>query len=135
MVVMNAATSIITLKSPDMIRTSMTLPQSGDTFGTWAATKGGIKSCYTMVSDYGPGHDVEAVVHQGVQGRRRQDRRLGAFPGGEPDFAAFVQRAKDVNPECVFIFVPGGTQPAAIAKALAERGIDPKKIKVLGPAN
>jgi branched-chain amino acid transport system substrate-binding protein len=28
--------------------------------------------------------------------------------------------------------VPGGTQPAALGKALAERGIDPNKTKVLG---
>ena len=42
MVVMNAATSIITTKSPYMVRTSVTLPQVMETFGTWAA-KGGIK--------------------------------------------------------------------------------------------
>ena len=53
MVVMNAATSIITTKSPYMIRTSVTLPQVMETFGTWAA-KGGTKKCYTMVTDYGP---------------------------------------------------------------------------------
>ena len=46
------------------------------------------------------------------------------MPVANPDFSAFVQRAKDVNPEAIFIFVPGGAQPAAIGKALAERGID-----------
>src|ERR671938_32403 len=61
MVVMNAATSIITTKSPYMIRTSVTLPQVMETFGTWAATKGGLKQTYTMVTDYGPGHDAEAA--------------------------------------------------------------------------
>ncbi|HEX8799705.1 MAG TPA: ABC transporter substrate-binding protein, partial [Terriglobales bacterium] len=54
MVVMNAATSIIITKSPYMIRTSVTLPQVMETFGTWAA-KSGLKKCYTMVTDYGPG--------------------------------------------------------------------------------
>ena len=43
-----------------------------------------------------------------------------------------MQRAKDLNPEAIFIFVPGGAQPAALGKAFAERGIDPKKIKILG---
>jgi branched-chain amino acid transport system substrate-binding protein len=132
MVVMNAATSVITLKSPWMIRTSMTLPQSGDTFGTWAATKGHIKSCYTMVSDYGPGIDVEQSFIKAFTAAGGKIAGSVRFPVANPDFAAFVQRAKDVNPECVFIFVPGGTQPAAIAKALAERGLDPKKIKILG---
>src|SRR6266516_8216646 len=61
MVVMNAATSIIITKSPYMIRTSVVLPQIMETFGTWAVTKGGLKQNYTMVTDYGPGHDAEAA--------------------------------------------------------------------------
>src|SRR5713101_1952396 len=60
MVVMNAATSIVTTKSPYMVRASVTLPQVAETFGTWAVTKAGIKKSYTMVTDYGPGHDFEA---------------------------------------------------------------------------
>src|SRR5678815_4625011 len=58
MVVMNAATSIITTKSPYMVRTSVTPPQLNEPFGAWAA-KNGVKRAYTMVSDYGPGHDAE----------------------------------------------------------------------------
>ena len=49
-----------------------------------------------------------------------------------PDFSAYVQRAKDLNPEAIFVFIPGGAQPAAFGKALAERGIDTKKVKVMG---
>src|SRR5476651_1679155 len=52
MVVMNAATSIITTKSPYMARTSLTIPQLEETFGTWAF-KNGVRKVYTMVSDYG----------------------------------------------------------------------------------
>jgi branched-chain amino acid transport system substrate-binding protein len=115
-----------------MIRTSMTLPQSGDTFGKWAATKGGIKSCYTMVSDYGPGHDVEQSFIKAFTAAGGKIVGSVRYPVANPDFAAFVQRAKDLNPECIFVFVPGGTQPAAIAKAFAERGIDPTKTKILG---
>ena len=44
MVIMNAATSIITTKSNYSVRSSVTLPQVAETFGTWAATKGGIKT-------------------------------------------------------------------------------------------
>src|SRR3954466_11165985 len=56
---MNAATGIITGKSPYIIRTSFTIGQIADTIGTWAATKGGVKKVYTMVSDFGPGLDAE----------------------------------------------------------------------------
>ena len=40
------------------------------------------------------------------------------MPVANPDFSAFVQRAKDANPEAIYIFIPGGAQPAAIGKAL-----------------
>src|SRR6185295_1578840 len=130
MVVMNAATSIIITKSPYMIRTSVTLPQVMDTFGTWAA-KQGIKKCYTMVTDYGPGHDSEAAFTAAF--KRGGGEIIGAvrFPVANPDFSAFVQRAKAMTPACIYVFIPGGSQPAALGKAFAERGVDPNKIKIL----
>ena len=131
MVVMNAATAIITTKSPYMVRTSATVPQLTETFGTWAR-KNGIKQVYTMVSDYGPGHDAEQGFQRGFKDAGGEVVGSVRFPVANPDFSAFVQRARDVNPAAIFIFVPGGAQPAAIGKALAERGIDAKTTKVLG---
>jgi branched-chain amino acid transport system substrate-binding protein len=131
MVVMNAATSIIITKSPYMIRTSVTLPQVMETFGTWAA-KNGYKKCYTMVTDYGPGHDSEAAFQRAFKEAGGEIIGSVRFPVANPDFSAFVQRAKDMNPECIYIFIPGGAQPAALGKAFAERGIDFSKTKVLG---
>jgi len=131
MVIMNAATAIITTKSPYSVRTSTTIPQLNETFGTWAY-KSGIRKAYTMVSDYGPGHDAEQSFQRGFKEAGGEIVGSVRFPVANPDFSAFVQRAKDLNPEAIFIFVPGGVQPSAIGKALAERGIDPKKTKVLG---
>ncbi len=131
MVVMNAATSIITTKSPYMIRTSVTLPQVMETFGIWAA-KSGIKQSYTMVTDYGPGHDSERAFHQGFTDNGGKIVGSVRFPVANPDFSAFVQRAKDLGPESIYIFIPGGAQPAALGKAFAERGIDKNKTKILG---
>jgi branched-chain amino acid transport system substrate-binding protein len=131
MVVMNAATAIITTKSPYIVRTSVTIPQLTETFGTWAH-RSGIRQAYTMVSDYGPGHDAEGGFQRAFKAAGGEIVGSVRFPVANPDFAPFVQRAKDVNPEAIFIFVPGGVQPAAIGKALAERGIDPRKTKVLG---
>ena len=132
MVVMNAATSIIITKSPYMIRTSVTLPQVMETFGTWAATKGGLKQNYTMVTDYGPGHDAEAAFQSAFKAAGGTIVGSVRFPVANPDFSAFVQRAKDLAPQSIFIFIPGGAQPAALGKAMAERGIDKQKTKVLG---
>jgi branched-chain amino acid transport system substrate-binding protein len=130
MVVMNAATSIIITKSPYMVRSSVTLPQIMETFGAWAA-KNGIKKCYTMVTDYGPGHDSEAAFTRAFKEAGGEIIGSVRFPVANPDFSAFVQRAKDMNPECIYVFIPGGAQPAALGKAFAERGVDPAKIKIL----
>ena len=131
MVVMNAATAVITTKSPYIARTSVTTPQLNQTLGTWAA-KHGIKTVYTMVSDYGPGLDAETAFHNGFKEAGGEIAGSVRFPVANPDFSAFVQRAKDVNAEAIYIWIPGGAQPAAVGKALAERGIDASKVKVLG---
>ena len=131
MVIMNAATSIITTKSPYSVRTSVTPPQLNESFGTWAY-KSGLRKAYTMVSDYGPGHDAEQAFQRAFKEAGGEIVGAVRFPVANPDFSAFVQRAKDLNPEAIYIWVPGGAQPAAVQKALAERGIDPKKIKILG---
>lgn len=131
MVVMNAATSIITTKSPYMARTSLTTPQLNESFGAWAY-KTGIRKIYTMVSDFGPGIDAEQAFHRGFKEAGGEIVGSVRMPVANPDFSAFIQRAKDLAPEAIYIWVPGGAQPGAIGKALAERGIDPNKTKILG---
>jgi branched-chain amino acid transport system substrate-binding protein len=131
MVNMNAATAVITTKSPYMVRTSFTVPQLNETLGTWAY-KNGARKIFTMVSDFGPGHDGEAAFHKGFKDAGGEIIGAVRFPVATQDFSAFIQRAKDANPEAIYIWVPGGPQPAAIGKTLAERGVDPGKTKVLG---
>ena len=131
MVVMNAATSAITTKSPYVARTSLTIPQLENSFGAWAA-KSGVKKAYTMVSDYGPGIDAETWFQKGFKGAGGDIVGSVRMPVANPDFSAFVQRAKDLNPEAIFVFIPGGAQPPAFMKALAERGMNSKTVKVMG---
>jgi branched-chain amino acid transport system substrate-binding protein len=131
MVSMNAAVSVLTTKSDYVTRTSMTLPMVGQTLGQWAV-KNGVKKVYTMVSDFAPGKDAEDSFHKAFKEAGGEIIGSVRMPVANPDFSAFVQRAKDINPEAIFIFVPGGAQPAALGKAFAERGIDPKKIKIMG---
>jgi branched-chain amino acid transport system substrate-binding protein len=132
MVIMNAATSVIITKSPYSVRSSVTLPQVAHTFGAWTATKGGVKKSYSMVTDYGPGHDFERAFIKGFTEKGGEIIGSVRFPVANPDFSAFVQRAKDLNPESIVVFIPGGAQPAALGKAFAERGIDLNKTKILG---
>src|SRR5262245_58078305 len=62
-VVTLAGTSIITEKSPYIVRTSFTLPQSATVIADWAA-KNGIKKVVTLVSDYAPGQDAEKAFNE-----------------------------------------------------------------------
>ena len=131
MVVMNAATSIITTKSPYIVRSSVTLPQNCEVLGTWAF-QNGIKKVFTMVSDYAPGLDAESAFQRAFTAAGGEIIGAVRVPLANPDFSAFVQRAKDAGGEGIFVFVPGGSQPVALAKALVERGMDPSKIKIMG---
>ena len=98
MVVMNAATAIITTKSPYIARTSSTTPQLNYTLGVWAA-KHGLKKIYTMVSDYGPGIDAETWFQTGFKEGGGEIVGSVRFPVANPDFSAFIQAAKDTNPD------------------------------------
>jgi branched-chain amino acid transport system substrate-binding protein len=131
MVIMNAATTVIITMSPYSVRTSMTLPSVGASAGTWAY-KSGIRKAYTMVSDFAPGKDAEGAFQEAFKKAGGEIVGSVRMPVANPDFSAFVQRAKDLNPESIFIFVPGGAQPAALGKAFAERGVDTSKIKIIG---
>jgi branched-chain amino acid transport system substrate-binding protein len=131
MVIMNAATSIITTKTQYSVRVSMTIPQVTDSLGSWAY-KNGVRKVYTMVSDYGPGHDAEDAFSRAFKAAGGEIIGSVRMPVSNPDFTAFVQRAKDLNPEAIMVFVPSGVQPAALGKSFADRGLDATKIKILG---
>src|SRR5262249_57047731 len=112
-------------KSPYMARTSVTTPMLNETLGTWASKTRGLKKVYTMVSDYGPGHDAEGAFHLGFKAGGGEIVGSARLPVANPEFAAVVQRANDTNPEAIYIWIPGGAQPAAVGKALSESAIDP----------
>jgi branched-chain amino acid transport system substrate-binding protein len=131
MVVMLGGTSIVITRSPYMARTSFTIPQTNETLGAWVY-RSGVRKIYTAVSDYAPGHDAEAAFHRAFKTAGGEVVGSVRWPVANPDFAPFVQRMKDSNPEALYLWIPGGTQPAALGKALAERGINPQKTKVFG---
>jgi len=130
LVIMNAATSVITTKSPYVVRVSFTLPQVSAPLATWAA-KNGIKSVYTLVSDYAPGADAEAQFKKTFEAAGGKIMDSVRVPVQNPDFAPYIQRIKDAKPEAVFIFVPAGAQGTAFLKAFQERGLAQQGIKVI----
>jgi len=130
MVVMNAATSAITTKSPYIVRTSMTLPQNTAPIASWAA-KNGIKTVFTLVADYGPGHDSEAQFKKTFTAAGGQIVGEVRAPVKNPDFAPYLQKIKDTKPDAVFIFLPPGAETIAFMKGFKERGLTQAGIKLI----
>jgi branched-chain amino acid transport system substrate-binding protein len=130
MIIMNAATSIITTKSNYIARVSMTLPQISAPMATWAV-KNGIKRVVTLVADYGPGIDAETAFKTNFVGGGGQVLESLRVPLRNPEFAPYIQRIKDAKPEAVFIFVPAGEQGIAFMKGYRERGLAEAGIKVI----
>lgn len=130
MIIMNAATSIITTKSDYVARVSMTLPQISAPMGTWA-NKNGIKKVVTLVADYGPGIDAEGAFKKEFTAGGGQVTEALRVPLRNPEFAPYIQRIKDAKPDAVFIFVPAGEQSVAFMKGYRERGLAEAGIKVI----
>lgn len=130
MIIMNAATSVITTKSDYIARVSMTLPQISAPMATWAA-KNGVKKVVTLVADYGPGIDAETAFKTTFTGGGGQVLESIRVPLRNPEFAPFIQRIKDAKPEAVFIFVPAGEQGIAFMKGYRERGLADAGIRVI----
>jgi branched-chain amino acid transport system substrate-binding protein len=130
MVIMNAATSIITTRSPYIARVSMTLPQVTAPLATWALNNG-IKQVYTLVADYGPGIDAETQFKKTFTAGGGQIVGSLRTPPNNPEFAPFLQRIKDARPQALFIFLPQGEQPVSVMKGFAERELDKAGIKLI----
>jgi len=131
-IVMAAGTSIITERSPYIARTSFTLPQSTVIMADWAL-KNGVKKVVSMVSDFAPGIDAEGSFKDTFTKGGGQILESIRVPLANPDFAPFLQRARDAKPDAVFIFVPSG-QGGTFVKQFIERGLDKAGIKIIGPA-
>src|SRR3954454_25148872 len=93
MVDMNAATSIITTKSPYMVRTSFPVAMVNEALGAWAY-KNGIRKAYTLVSDFSPGRDGEAASQKAFKDAGGEIIGSARYPVANQDFTAFLQRAK-----------------------------------------
>lgn len=130
MVVLNAATSSITEQSPYITRVSFTLPQVTAPIAHWAANNS-INNVYTIVADYGPGHDAEKQFIKTFTEAGGTIAGSVRTPVNNPDFSAYLQRIKDTAPDAVFLFVPAGDQGVAFLKGFYNRGLDTSGIKII----
>jgi len=130
MVIMNAATSVITTRSPYIVRVSHTLPQDTQPMAQWAA-KNGIKRVFTLVSDFGPGIDAETTFVKAFKAAGGEIVDSVRSPLSNNDFAPFLQRIKDSRPEAIFVFLPPGSQTIGFIKGYEERGLKQAGIRIV----
>ena len=120
-VIMNAATASITRGSPYYVRVSMTIPQHVVPLAQWAY-KNGIRRVYTIVSDYAPGIDAESAFIKSFTASGGEVVGSVRVPLKNPDFAPFVQRAKDAKPEAVFHLRPRRRAGHCVRESLQRAG-------------
>jgi branched-chain amino acid transport system substrate-binding protein len=133
-VVMVSGTSrVINAGNPYMVRTSFTLGQQSGIIAEWAA-KNGSKKVTIIQSDWAPGAEAAAVFTEAFTKAGGQIAETIKVPLANPDFAPFLQRARDLNPDTLFVFVPAG-QAGTFAKQFTERGLDKAGIKLIGPGD
>jgi branched-chain amino acid transport system substrate-binding protein len=132
-VIMNAGTAVITTRSPFIVRTSFTLWQSSYPLGEWASKK--FKTAYTLVSDFGPGHDSEEAFSKAFTAAGGKVIDKVRVPLQNPDWAAYMQRVKDAKPDCLMVFIPAGKSATAVMKNFSELGLKEAGIKLIGPGD
>jgi branched-chain amino acid transport system substrate-binding protein len=130
-VVMVSGASITVERSPYMTRTGFTLGQSSAVIADWAV-KTGAKKIVTIVNDWAPGLESEAVFKERATKAGAQILESMRVPLANPDFAPFLQRARDANPDTLFVYFPGN-QAGVFAKQFLERGMDKSGIRIVGP--
>jgi branched-chain amino acid transport system substrate-binding protein len=130
-VVMVSGASITVDRSPYMVRTSFTLGQSSTVMADWIVQNGAHR-IVTIVNDWAPGLESEAAFKGRVtnSNTRAQVVESLRMPLANPDFAPFLQRARDLNPDTLFVFP--ANQAAIFAKQFLERGMDKSGIRLVG---
>ncbi|MCL2428485.1 MAG: ABC transporter substrate-binding protein [Alphaproteobacteria bacterium] len=132
-VVMVSGASVTVDRSPYMVRTSFTLGQSSAVIADWAV-QNGAKKIVTIVNDWAPGLESEAAFKERALKGGLQIVESMRVPLANPDFAPFLQRARDLGPDTVFVYVPGN-QAGVFAKQFVERGMDKSGIRLIGPGD
>ena len=132
-VVMISGTSVVTERSPYYVRTCFTLGQQSGIIADWAIKNGSHKAV-SVLSDWAPGAEAGKVFEQHFTAGGGQLLETLKVPLANPDFAPFLQRAHDLKPDTLFVFVPAG-QAGTFAKQFAERGLDKSGIKLVGPGD
>ena len=130
LVVMGSSTSIVTEKSPYIVRSFSTQAQITAPLARWAA-RNATKRVMTLVSDFAPGIETEKAFIDEFKANGGEIVAALRVPLQTLDYAPYLQRVLDAKPESLFIWVPGGIA-APLVRQIIEFGITKSGIKLIG---
>jgi len=117
--------------SPYFLRVSNNMQSTVWPGADWAA-KNGRKRGYIAVSDYAPGHEVQATF-------KRKFTALGGAIVGEDriplntvDYAPFAERVARSNADVVQVFIPPGPAAVSFTRGLLTQGVRDKGTLIMG---
>jgi len=130
-IVPGAATQgIIGEKSPYLLRTFFSIPQSVRPMAQWAS-KNGIKKVVIVIADYGPGQDAEATFTKTFTDAGGVITSVIKVPVRNPEFSGYMQRIKDSGADATFVFMPIGELSLAFLKAYSDAGLKNTPMKLM----
>jgi len=117
--------------SPYFLRVSNNMQSTVWPGADWVA-KNGKKRAYIAVSDYAPGHEVQATF-------KRKFTELGGTIVGEDriplntvDYAPFAERVARSNADVVQVFIPPGPAAVSFTRGLLAQGVRDKGTLIMG---
>ncbi|MBX3596986.1 MAG: ABC transporter substrate-binding protein [Rhizobiaceae bacterium] len=129
MVVMNAASSGIVIKSPYVVRTSFTLWQTASPIGK-VVFDAGIKQAVSVVSDYAPGIDADSAFSTAFTEAGGEMLETVRMPLDTNDFSPIMQRIRDSGAQAVFAFLPSGPTALGFVKSFNDSGLKADGVKL-----
>jgi branched-chain amino acid transport system substrate-binding protein len=129
-IVMGSSTSIITERSPYIVRPFSTQSQIAVPMAQWAA-RNGIKRVMTLVSDFAPGIETEKAFVDEFKARGGEIVAALRIPLQTVDYAPYLQRVLDAKPETLFVWVPGGLA-APLLRQVVDLGVTRSGIRIIG---
>src|ERR1700722_3771103 len=131
--VLSSGASVTVPRSPYMVRAGFLQSQQAWIMADWAF-KNGSKRVVTLVNDWAPGIESETAFRVRFGQAGGEIIEAIRIPLANPDFAPFLQRVRDLNPDTAFIYF-AGPQASIFAKQFAERGLANSGIKIIGPGD
>jgi branched-chain amino acid transport system substrate-binding protein len=128
-VINNSGTSGILKRSPYLLRSGYTQWMVATPLAKWTAEQGA-KKVFLAAADYAPGQDAINAYKKSFTDAGGTIVGELRIPLNTTDFSTYMQKAREAQPDYMYMFMPVGPLSVAFIKAYVERGLDKVGIKL-----